>query len=164
MITLEETRQLAKKLHEGHVDRLGRPYFGHLERVLQHLIRLFPDATEATKHAALLHGCVEEKKTTLEALRDIGYSDEIVDMIAWNTRPRGAGAPLYGDWIRELAENAPVGAVRIKIADNEDNNDPQRIAQLPANERDVSEAYAKARKTLTEALLRRLEVADTTAR
>src|SRR6185437_8145838 len=105
--------------------------------------------------AALLHGSVEEKKTTLEALREAGYSPEIVEMVEWNTRPRGEGAPPYLDWIRHLADGAPRGAIMIKIADNEDNNDPQRIALLPPEQRDVSAVYAAARRILDAALARR---------
>jgi hypothetical protein len=154
MMALGETLVYVKDLHAGHLDRLGRPYHRHLERVLEHLVRLFPDASEATRHAALLHGSVEEKKTTLDALRVKGYPEDVIEMVAWNTRPRGPGAPPYLDWIRDLAEHAPVGAVQVRIADNEDNNDPRRIAQLPANERDVSEYYTKARIILEKALAR----------
>lgn len=164
MITIGRTMKYARELHRGHVDQLGRPYHTHLERVLRHLKRLFPDADEAVQHAALLHGSVEEKKTTLAALRDAGYSQEIVQMIAWNTRPRGEGAPAYLDWIRELAEHAPLGAVMIKIADNEDNNDPERIARLPEEQRDVSEFYARARQILDAALKRRSAMAEAAKR
>ena len=155
MRSLTETRDYVKELHRGHVDVLGRPYHTHLERVLAHLQRLFPEADENIQHAALLHGSVEEKKTTLAALHDAGYSRDVVDMVEWNTRPRGEGAPPYLDWIRHLADNAPLGAVMIKIADNEDNNDPRRIAQLPPEQRDVSPVYAKARAILDAALQRR---------
>jgi (p)ppGpp synthase/HD superfamily hydrolase len=155
MKTLEETRAYAKKLHAGHLDAIGRPYHTHLDRVLGHLDRLFPGAVESVRHAALLHGCVEEKCATLEELRAAGYTEEMVQMVAWNTRPRGEGAPAYLDWIRTLAEHAPVEAVMIKIADNEDNNDPQRIARLPENQRDVSAVYAQARTILENGLRRR---------
>jgi (p)ppGpp synthase/HD superfamily hydrolase len=161
MITLDDTRRHVTELHRGHVDVLGRPYHTHLERVLAHLQRLFPAVDESIQHAALLHGSVEEKKTTLAALLAAGYSPEIVRLVEWNTRPRGPGAPAYLDWIQHLADHAPVGAVMIKIADNEDNNDPERIARLPVEQRDVSEAYANARRILDAALRRRS--AETTA-
>ena len=117
-MTLDDTRALVRRLHTGHLDAIGRPYHTHLDRVLEHLVRLFPDAGEDERHAALLHGSVEEKRTTLDALRQAGYSEPVIEMVAWNTRPRGAGAPAYLDWIGELAAKAPLGAVRIKIADN----------------------------------------------
>jgi len=44
--------------------------------------------------------------------------------------------------------------VMIKIADNEDNNDPQRIARLPEDQRDVSAVYAQARTILEKGLRR----------
>ena len=155
MRSLAETIDYIRELHRGHLDVLGRPYHTHLERVLAHLQRLFPAAGEDIQHAALLHGSVEEKKITLQALRDAGYPPEIVSMVEWNTRPRGEGAPPYLDWIRHLAEGAPLGAIMIKIADNEDNNDPQRIALLPPEQRDVSAVYAAARRILDAALARR---------
>lgn len=161
MITIGQTVAYVKALHRGHVDQIGRPYHTHLERVLQHLTRLFPGVDDAVQHAALLHGSVEEKRITLSALRDAGYSPDIVQMVAWNTRPRGPEAPVYLDWIRHVAENAPLGAVMIKIADNEDNNDPVRIARLPEEQRDVSEVYARARRILDAALIRRSAALET---
>jgi (p)ppGpp synthase/HD superfamily hydrolase len=155
MKTLQETRAYARHLHAGHLDAINRPYYTHLDRVLAHLDRLFPGTGEQVRHAALLHGCVEEKRATLEDLRAEGYPEDTIQMIAWNTRPRGEGAPAYLDWIRRLAEKAPVEAVMIKIADNEDNNDPERIARLPEEQRDVSSVYAQARTILEEGLRRR---------
>jgi (p)ppGpp synthase/HD superfamily hydrolase len=160
MMTIDETLAYARRLHRGHRDQLGRPYHTHLERVLDHLLRLFPDAGESIQHAAVLHGCVEEKKSTLAGLRDAGYPADVVEMVRWNTRPRGPGAPAYLDWIQELADRAPAGAIMIKIADNEDNNDPWRIARLPEDQRDVSAVYAKARKILEAGLARRAAHAD----
>lgn len=149
---LDETLAFVRRLHAGRLDALGRPYHAHLERVLAHLLRLFPESGDEERHAALLHGCVEEKRTTLEALRVAGYPEGVVELVAWNTRPRGRDAPAYLDWIRHLAANAPLGAVRIKIADNEDNNDPRRIASLRESDCGVSEVYAQARAILDAAL------------
>src|SRR6266404_9667404 len=112
-MTIDETLAYARDLHCGHLDQFGQPYHTHLERVLAHLRRLFPQAGEAVQHGALLHGCVEEKRTTFEALREAGYSPEIVEMVQWNTRTRGEGAPAYLDWIQRLADEAPPGAVMI---------------------------------------------------
>ncbi len=163
-MTIDETLAYARDLHRGQVDQFGQPYHSHLERVLAHLQRLFPEAGEAVQRAALLHGSVEEKRTTLQALLQAGYSPEIVRMVEWNTRPRGPGAPAYLDWIRDLADHAPLGAVMIKIADNEDNSDPERIARLPEEQRDVGEAYANARRILEAALRRRSADAVSCAR
>src|SRR5215472_2221935 len=141
MTTLGQTRAYVTELFADQVDRIGRPYQTHLERVLAHLVRLFPDCTDAERHAALLHSSVEEKKATFEDLSRMGYSGDVIELVRWNTRPRGTDAPPYLVWIRHVADNAPLGAVRIKIADNEDNNNPDRIARLPPDQRDVSEVY-----------------------
>jgi hypothetical protein len=79
----------------------------------------------------------------------------VIDMVRWNTRPRGSGAPPYLHWIQELAHMAPLGAVMIKIADLDDNRDPERIAHLPPGRRDVAEVYSEARSILFRALSRR---------
>jgi hypothetical protein len=155
MNTLEETRAFVRQLHSGHLDQIGRPYHQHLERVLDRLMRLFPESSEAAHHAALLHGSVEEKKTTLSALREMGYPEPVIEMVAWNTRPRGEGAPAYLDWIQDFADIAPLGAIMIKVADLDDNSDPERIAQLPPERRDVAEVYAKARAILLRGYFRR---------
>jgi (p)ppGpp synthase/HD superfamily hydrolase len=164
MTDIAQTLEYVKQLHRDHLDQLGRPYHTHLARVLAHVRRLFPDADEEVQHAALLHGSVEEKKTTLQALRGAGYSPNIVRMVEWNTRPRSPGAPPYLDWIRHLAECAPLGAIMIKIADNEDNNDPRRIARLPEEQRDVSDVYDAARRILEAAVHRRTKLEAPPAR
>jgi (p)ppGpp synthase/HD superfamily hydrolase len=161
---LERTRALVRELHAGQLDQIGRPYHLHLDRVLHRVVQLFPESSEATRHAALLHGSVEERKTTLAALRDLGYSDPVIEMVRWNTRPRNGDAPPYLQWIQDLAHMAPLGAVMIKIADLDDNRDPDRIAQLPPERRDVAEVYAEARSILFRAFSRRSAVSEANVR
>ena len=158
MITLGQTLDLALNLHQGYSDDIGRPHSLHLIRVLGNLVRMHPRASEAERHAALLHSCVEEKKTTLGKLRDLGYPDDVLEMISWNTRPRGPTAPPYLDWIRSFAEQAPAGAMRVKLADIEDNNDPIRTDCLPIEKRDVIEFYNKARDIILAQYSKRFAV------
>lgn len=151
-ITIEQTRDYARELHADQKDKAGKPYHTHLERVQGRLVRRFPRATDPQQHAALLHDSIEDDKVTGEGLRERGYSEEVVDLVGWLTRSPDI---RYMAWIRHIAEQAPVAALEIKLADIEDNSDATRIAQLPREERSILVRYTEAKNILEEAHARR---------
>jgi (p)ppGpp synthase/HD superfamily hydrolase len=151
-ISLEQTRDLMRRAHAGQVDKAGQPYHTHPERVLERLLRRFPDASESEQHAALLHDVVEDTAIRAEDLAALGYSREVIDLVTWLSRPAGLS---YLEWMARLGAEAPLGALRVKLADNADNSDPVRIAALPEHERGLSQRYAQARAILEAALGRR---------
>ncbi len=51
----------------------------------------------------------------------------------------------YLDWTRDLAARGSISAVRVKIADNEDNSDPARAAAIQTGARMLAERYRPAR-------------------
>ncbi len=120
----KETVALATRAHAGQVDKTGELYIGHLTRTAAHLVRLFPGATRAEIKAAILHDVLEDTSTTESDLAAAGIEPEVVGMVRDLTRP--AGATDYKDWIRWLTNNASTGALRVKLADNTDNRDPER--------------------------------------
>ena len=63
-------RSLAERLHAGQVDKAGRPYIEHLERVVGILKASWPDATEAEIEAAWLHDVVEDTPITLDFIAE----------------------------------------------------------------------------------------------
>lgn len=144
--TLDETLTLVRELHAGQVDKSGAPYVRHLERVKAHLVRLFPDATEAEQHAALLHDALEDTPCTAAQLRARGYDEETVAIVEGMTKPEGAE---YHAYVEGIARGTNRGIVRVKLADNADNSDPARIAMLPPEKAaQLTEKYARARKAL----------------
>ena len=151
-VSLEQTRDLMRRAHAGQVDKAGQPYHTHPERVLERLLRRFPEASESEQHAALLHDVLEDTEISAEDLAAAGYSREVIDLVSWLTRPPGTS---YLEWMAQLGENAPLGALRVKLADNADNSDPVRLAALPEHERGLSRRYEQARAILEAALSRR---------
>lgn len=145
--SLTDTLSLIKQLHDGQVDAGGKPYYLHPVSVMT---RLPADATEAMKHVALLHDVIEDTAMTSYGLLSLGYSEEIVAAVRRLSRPVGK---TYMDWIRELAASKDVVAITVKIADNEDNSDPARIAQLPPEKQDIVNRYRRSLSILRPALV-----------
>lgn len=147
--TVTAAAALATALHAGQVDKAGKPYIEHLARVAAILLQRFPDATTAEQEAAWLHDSIEDTGTTPESLLTAGVSPEAVEIVKLVTKPEGV---VYLDWIGDLAKTGNIGAIRVKLADNEDNQDPARVALVPGADRMVETRYAPARKMLLAAL------------
>ena len=81
------------------------------------------------RHAAWLHDVLEDTATTTGDLRQMGYSEAVIDLVTALTKPVEPKGP-YADWIAALVERRDFGAIRVKIADLIDNSDPERIISL----------------------------------
>ena len=138
-------KALAERLHAGQTDKAGEPYTEHLARVVDRLASQFQDASAAEIEAAWLHDALEDTDATPESLLAAGVSAEAVRIVQAVTRPEGTA---YLDWIAELARSSSISAVRVKIADNEDNRDPARVAKLPGAAERVDSRYEPARSLL----------------
>jgi len=114
--------------------------------------RLPADATDDERRVALLHDVIEDTETTASDLLAMGYSKAVVDAVVLLSRPEGDSRPTYMEWVCSLAASGNKMAIRVKIADNEDNSDPMRIANLPPNERDIVRRYERSLKILRMAL------------
>lgn len=119
MPKLDDAILLAAQVHHGQTDRAGAPYILHPLRVM------FRMETEAQRTAAVLHDVVEDSATTLDDLRRMGYSEQIVQAVDCLSRREGED---YMDLIRRAGSD-PV-ARRVKLADLEDNMDIRRYAAL----------------------------------
>jgi (p)ppGpp synthase/HD superfamily hydrolase len=140
---------LAAALHAGQLDKAGRPYIEHLTRVAAILRMRFPDATEAELEAAWLHDALEDTDATPETLLTAGISREAMDIIQLVTNPKGV---VYLDWIAAILAAGNVGAIRVKLADNEDNQDPARVAMVRGADQMVKTRCAPARAILLKGL------------
>jgi (p)ppGpp synthase/HD superfamily hydrolase len=113
---LEEAILIAVQAHAGAKDKGGAPYVLHPLRVM------FRMKTEAERITAVLHDVVEDSDWTLEGLRERGFSREVVEAIDHLThRPEES----YEDYIERAAKDRM--ALKVKIADLEDNLDLTRI-------------------------------------
>lgn len=140
---------LAAKLHAGQVDKAAKPYIEHLARVADILRMRYPDATPAELEAAWLHDALEDTSATAASLLAAGISEKAVEIIRQLTKPHGA---VYLDWIVSLVRTGNVSAIRVKLADNEDNQNPDRVAMVPGADRMVETRYAPARALLLASL------------
>jgi (p)ppGpp synthase/HD superfamily hydrolase len=149
-----DTLALARRLHAGQVDKVGQPKVEHVERVARRLVELFPDATADQVQAALLHDTLEDCDTTPVRLVLDGIEPEVVELVERLTHQPGVP---YLDYIRALAASGDIGAIRVMLADNLDNADPER-PDFPGRERLMAEKYIPARAIL-ETALRKAEAA-----
>ncbi len=140
---------LAARLHAEQSDKAGAPYVAHLARVAAILQRRWPDATQAEVAAAWLHDSLEDTEASEESLLEAGVSAETVRIVRAVTRPENSD---YLAWIAALADSGNVSVLRVKLADNEDNRDPARVAALPGAAERMATRYEPARQMLESGL------------
>src|SRR5215216_1932109 len=155
MPTIEDTKALIARAHAKQTDKAGRPYVEHLMRVYHRLTQkrasipdhlLTPEEWEQVLHAALLHDILEDTPYTAESLRSLGYSEAVIRRVETVTQ-RESERLTYQEKIRKIAGTGDIGAILIKLADNEDNSDPQRIKALP-DARALVPRYEESKRTL----------------
>lgn len=152
MPSIEETKLWVRDLHSGQTDKAGQPYIGHVLRVYENLLRLFPDAGDDTQHAALLHDTIEDCDVDADDLRARGYSENVVCMVEAVTKDTDE-ALTYAERIERLAQSGDTAAIQVKIADLTDNSDPERLAALPADKSaSLSKRYSNALDALYKVL------------
>lgn len=138
--TINETIEHASGFHQGQVDKLGAPYYFHPMRVM---MRLGPGAADAEKHAALLHDTLEDVPDVTPArLRELGYAEDVLDMVELLTRRK----PMpYHEFIDRIIASGNPGAMRIKLADLYDNTNGERLNGATEEVREKLTAMAKNR-------------------
>ncbi|MFJ1539219.1 HD domain-containing protein [Micromonospora chalcea] len=140
--TVADADHLAFRAHHGQVDKAGRPYIDHPRAVAAILAQ--QGHSDHAVMAGLLHDVVEDTPITLDDLRAAGFPEDVVSAVDAVTRRDGE---TYMDMIRRAAAD-PLGRL-VKLADNANNSDPQRMALLdPADAERRGRRYAKARAVL----------------
>jgi (p)ppGpp synthase/HD superfamily hydrolase len=137
MSTLERAIAFAATAHEGQVDKAGEPYILHALRVMLRVTTL------EERIVAVLHDVLEDCGCTLEALRQAGFPDAIIQGVDAVTRRR---AETYEDFINRAGSNS-IGR-RVKLADLEDNCDLSRLKSLGPRDLARTAKYHKAIETL----------------
>ena len=138
--------RIAREAHKDQLDRAGKAYIGHVERVVANLLRRWPDATEDEIAAAWLHDVLEDHhdKWSADRLIMAGVSAGAVAIVEELTRPE----MTYLEWIRKLASDGSLSAVKVKIVDNEENSSPERVAAIPEGESLLNNRHRPARVIL----------------
>jgi len=137
--TLQDAIRLALDAHRGQNDRSGAAYILHPLRMMNRL------TTEPDRIAAVLHDVVEDRATTLDDLRKLGFGEEVIAAVDCLTKRRGEH---YDTYIERCKGNAV--ARRVKVADLEDNLDLRRLDEIKPQDLERLNRYLKAWHYLNE--------------
>jgi (p)ppGpp synthase/HD superfamily hydrolase len=147
---LGSTIDLMRRAHEGQIDKSGRPYYLHPLRVAMRLAH----CSASERHAALLHDVVEDTAVTMRDLRELGYGDEVLELVDLLTRRKPDGES-HNAYMERIVQSRNVKALRVKLADVYDNMSPARTRSLPEHERGIRHRFARDAARV-EAALREL--------
>lgn len=138
--TVDDAVALARRAHDGQVDKGGRPYITHPLRVMRHV------DGEWAQMAAVLHDVIEDTPVTADDLRAAGCPAVVVTaVIALSKLP---GEPLEASMARAAAD--PIALV-VKRADIADNRSEVRLGQLdPATQVRLRVKYARSIELLEQ--------------
>ena len=120
---LEAALELARRAHAGAVDKAGRPYIEHIERVVARL------DGEEERIVAALHDIVEDTEHGPDDLRAAGLPEHLVSAVLALTRRPGEEYPAF---VARAAADPVARAV--KRADVLDNSDEARLSHLKKDE------------------------------
>jgi len=137
MSTLEDAIVIAAQAHGGAKDKAGAPYILHPLRVM------LRTKSPTERIVAVLHDVVEDSYWTIDALRERGFGEEVLEAVDCLThRPEES----YEDCVMRAATN-PI-ALRVKMADLEDNLDQTRIKHPTEQDRARTAKYEQALRIL----------------
>ncbi|MEX3315785.1 HD domain-containing protein [Sulfitobacter sp. PS-8MA] len=132
--------EMALAAHGQQTDRAGQLYIGHVARVTARM------DSAADQVVALLHDVVEDTDVTLEEIA-ARFGQGVAHSVACLTHPEDE--PLE-DYIARVASDPC--ALRVKLADLDDNDDDARLALLPEETRArLKEKYRRSRALLAQA-------------
>ncbi|MDB4890295.1 MAG: Metal dependent phosphohydrolase, region [Gemmatimonadetes bacterium] len=104
---LGQSIEIMRHAHEGQLDKSGRPYYLHPLRAAMRLIHCTP----VERHAALLHDVVEDTPLTLDDLKALGYSEEVLELVDILTRRMPAGES-HREYLERIVDSGNVKALR----------------------------------------------------
>lgn len=141
-MNLEQAISIASLAHEGQLDKGREPYILHPLRVMMKL------KDNDLRIVAILHDVVEDTKVTDIDLITKGLDFELVNVVLTLTRNINES---YDEYINSISKNKL--AIKVKLADLEDNMDMSRIKNPTQKDYDRANKYYKAREKLMNALV-----------
>lgn len=140
MPTLDDAIALARQVHQGQVDKAGKPYIEHVLRVVSYL------DTPDEQIIGALHDVLEKSAYTAQTLLKLGYPEPIVHAVVCLTKAHGEE---YDAYIRRVKSDDL--ARRVKLADLKDNMDMARLAAPTSADWERLRKYERALRELTTA-------------
>lgn len=142
-MNFEYALKLAVRVHEGQVDKAGKPYILH-PMAVWHRVRFEPIEVQIV---AILHDTIEDTTENKERLKDEILAhfgpDVLAALIALSRRE----SETYAAYVDRAILN-PI-ARKVKKADLEENMSPERVASLPEKDRSIVNRYKKAYAVVT---------------
>ena len=138
---LSKAIELAARAHDGFNDKCGEPYILHPLRVM------LSCNDELSRVCAVLHDVVEDTEITFEDLHNEGFSQEAIKIIDCLTKRNGE---KYEDYVNRVLTNEV--AMHIKLADLNDNMDPNRISCYDKEYETRFEKYKTAKRKILDHL------------
>ena len=139
-----------QRRHEGKLDKAGKPYYQHFERVSDSVRRMFPHATRSQIEAALLHDALEPNGCSVEEMRKAGIQAESIAIIRRITLPTDGRS--YLKYVEDLVASGDVKAIEVKLCDNIEAYNSYKDATDPAGQSLFKERYVPSRRMMEEAL------------
>ncbi len=149
--TIEDAIVYAAQKHKGQKDKIGAAYIYHPLNVMRRL------ETDEERIVGVLHDVIEDCGVTLADLRDMGYSDTVVDALDFLTK-RPEEEDDYSAFVERIRQG-PAVAIKVKLADLADNMDPTRRTEDNEKTRKRQAKYQRAVEILTEVLASKQKVA-----
>jgi (p)ppGpp synthase/HD superfamily hydrolase len=106
---------------EGRYDKAGKPYILHCLAVMYKL----NSDDEELNCIAIGHDLIEDTKTTYAELREMGFTERIIDGIRRLTKVPGQTSEEYIAGVKESLDS-----IRVKLSDLEHNSDIKRLKGL----------------------------------
>ena len=138
MDLVDRAFEIAVNAHKGQKDRYGNNYIFHPIRVLMRVNSI------KDKIVAILHDVVEDTDWTVDQLAQEGFPKEIIDAIEAISRRE---EEEYIDYIERVQGNEI--AMRVKLADLEDNINIHRLNNIYNGGSDRLNRYMTAYDILT---------------
>ena len=128
--------EIVTRLFNEKCDKGGQPY-------VIHLLKVYSGCFEYTeKVCALLHDVLEDTDVTYDDLKNVGYSDHVLDILKILTKLKGED---YKDYIGRIINSNNIHAMNIKLADLRHNMDITRIKNPTTNDYErISKRYEPA--------------------
>lgn len=119
MSLLGKAIAIAALAHQEQTDENGFPYILHPIRMMLRM------DTETEMMAAVLHDILEDTNWTLEQLKTEGIPGDVLDLVERLSRYNHQS---YEEFIERIIEDHT--AIKIKLADLEDNMDMRRLPAI----------------------------------
>lgn len=115
----EKASIIVERVFKDVKDKGGFPYINHLRYVSDHV-----DVMDG-KIVGLLHDIVEDTEIEFMDLEEIGFSDDIIEALELVTKRKGE--ETYPKFIDRIINSNNLIALKVKLADMENNMDLSRI-------------------------------------